>query len=113
MNSTPDNASLEALQDIRSIMDRSARFVSLSGMSGVWAGAVALVGAFAGYQMLQNPNYQYIGRPLEGTPEYFDVFTIRLMMLGVAVFIVALAGAFYFTYKKARKHSHTLWNNAS
>jgi hypothetical protein len=113
MDTKGNNASLEELQDIRSIMDRSARFVSLSGMSGIWAGGVALIGSFIAYQLLQKPDYQYIGRPLTGTPEFFDKFTLNLVLLGIGVFVVALAGAFYFTYKKAKKHSHTLWNNAS
>lgn len=113
MNTNTDNASLETLQDIRSIMDRSARFVSLSGMSGIWAGSVAIVGSYIAYQLLQQPAYKFIGKPLDGTPEFFDKFTLHLLLLGIAVFVIALAGAFYFTYKKARKHSHTLWNNAS
>src|ERR1700744_2877545 len=37
--------SLEALKDIRQIMERSGRFISLSGWSGVAAGCWALAGA--------------------------------------------------------------------
>ena len=111
----PENkdVTLEALQEIRSIMDRSARFVSLSGMSGVWAGATALVGAYIASGLLQRPEYRYIGKGNEGTVAYFDSFTVHLMLLGIAVFAVALAGAFYFTYHKARRNGHTLWNYAS
>lgn len=107
------HASLETLQDIRDIMDRSARFVSLSGMSGIWAGSVALAGAYAAHVLLQQPGYQYIGRGTEGTPENFDRFTVNMIMLGIAVFALALAGAFYFTWRKARRNNQSLWSNAS
>ena len=113
MDSQPHHASLETLQDIRNIMDRSARFVSLSGMSGVWAGSVALAGAVAAYKLLQRTDFHYSSRSLEGTPDNFDSITLNLMMLAVAVFVVAFIGAFYFTWKKAKRHGHTLWNNAS
>jgi hypothetical protein len=50
---------LEALQDIKRIMERSSRFISLSGWSGVAAGLCALAGAWlavgriAGYKHLR------------------------------------------------------------
>ena len=113
MQAEKNDATLEALQDIRSIMDRSARFVSLAGMSGVWAGCTALAGAYIAHLMLQSPANRYIGTGIEASPAYFDAFTLRLMLLGFAVFIVALAGAFYFTFKKAKRNNHSLWNNAS
>src|SRR5215471_5162005 len=40
------NESLETLQDIRRMMERSSRFISLSGLSGVSAGVCALIGAY-------------------------------------------------------------------
>ena len=40
------NQPLETLQDIKRIMERSSRFISLSGLSGVSAGVFALIGTF-------------------------------------------------------------------
>lgn len=37
--------SLETIQDIKNMMERSSRFISLSGWSGIAAGGCALVGA--------------------------------------------------------------------
>jgi len=108
-----NDSTLEALREIRIIMDKSARFVSLSGMSGIWAGITGLVGAAVAYLWLQKPEFQYIGKATEGTPDYFDHFTIRLMMLGISTFLVAFAGAFYFTWKKTKLTGQTMWNNAS
>jgi predicted lysophospholipase L1 biosynthesis ABC-type transport system permease subunit len=44
----PENH-LETLSEIRSLMERSSRFISLSGLSGVFAGVFALIGAFVVY----------------------------------------------------------------
>lgn len=107
------HASLETLQDIRNIMDRSARFVSLAGMSGIWAGAVALAGAYIAHNLLQKPGYEYIGKTRGDELQNFDQITVNLLLLGIGVFAVALAGAFYFTWKKAKRNNHSLWNNAS
>ena len=107
-----EQGSLEALRDIRKMMEQSARFVSLSGLSGIWAGVTAMVGGVIAFNWLRSPANKYIGS-FEGSLSYFDPFTVRLMLLGVAVFAVAFSGAYYFTYRKARKHKQQLWNNAS
>lgn len=106
-------STLETLEEIRNIMDRSARFVSLSGLSGVWAGICALAGAAIAYAWTQEPQYSYIGKINEASANYFDAYTIRFIALGLAVFTIALIGAIFFTYRKANKHGHKLWNNAS
>ncbi len=113
MQANNNDATLEALQEIRSIMDRSARFVSLSGWSGIWAGLSALVGAFIARGWLMDPEFQTIGKRLDTTPDYFDPFSVRLMMLGMGVFIVALCGALFFTWRKAQRSNQSLWNTAS
>lgn len=105
--------SLEAIQEMRDIMNRSSKFLSLSGMSGIWAGATALAGAAIAHRWLQKPEFSYIGKPTDGTPEFFDSFTIRLMSLGIMVFLVAFAGALFFTVKKAKKKGQNLWTSAS
>lgn len=114
MDTQQQDTSLETLQQIRSIMERSARFLSLSGWSGIWAGSVALVGAGVAYQLLERfahsaANYrEYIPRTLP-----LDRLTLTLLMLAVAIFLVAFAGGFYFTYKKNQRAGVKMWNTAS
>jgi hypothetical protein len=108
-----NDETLEALQEIRSIMDRSARFISLSGWSGIWAGTIALIGAAIAYSWLQQPTYEGIGSRLYASAEHFDVSTVKFIFLGVAVFLTAMAGAVYFTYRKAARLGQKVWNNAS
>ena len=45
---------LEALKDIRQLMKQSNRFLSLSGLSGIFAGVYALIGAYAGHSVILN-----------------------------------------------------------
>jgi hypothetical protein len=44
-----NDKAIEALTDIRSMMERSSKFISLSGLTGVFAGIFALAGATAVY----------------------------------------------------------------
>ncbi len=98
---------LENLQEIRSIMERNTRFLSLSGLSGVMAGVCALIGAgIADYRMR---NYYY---------HHFDYGRIKdltqeLILLAAGVFISALAFAYFFTARKARKSGEKVWNKTS
>ena len=113
MESSNNDETVEALQEIRDILNRSSRFISLSGFSGIWAGGTALVGAWYARGLMRDPASMYTAVNNEATAAYFDPQTNRLIVLAFIVFIVAFAGAFYFTYKKARYHGHVLWNHAS
>ena len=113
MQSENKDVSLETLAEIRDIMNRSVRFISLSGWSGIWAGLTALAGATLAYIWLNEPQYKYIGKINEASLDYFDSYTIRFIVLGIVVFIVALTGGIYFTYRKAHRQGQALWNNAS
>jgi len=37
---------IEDIKEIRTLMERSTRFLSLSGLSGIFAGLFALIGAY-------------------------------------------------------------------
>ena len=41
---------IETIQDIKRMMERSSRFISLSGLSGIAAGTCALIGAYIARQ---------------------------------------------------------------
>jgi hypothetical protein len=101
--------SLQTLQEIRDIMERSARFLSLSGWSGVWAGCTALVGASIVYtwQPYADTSSENFGCTL------CNPAAVRLIVLAVIVFLVALVGAFFFTWRKVKSQGLTLWNHSS
>jgi hypothetical protein len=115
---TPTEDSRQALHDIRSIMERSSRFLSLSGWSGIWAGCTALAGAAIG-QIWLPPGVLYgeaAGPGRYGGAEPFcfcGAAFYKPLLLAVAIFIVALAGGYYFTWQKMRRQRATIWNHAS
>ena len=91
------NTNLEDLKHIRSMMERSSKFLSLSGMSGVSAGAVALLGALAAYYMLNG------SLKITGDIKY------DLIILAIITILGAAAVGFYFCARKARKNGSKLW----
>ena len=101
------------------MMARSARFLSLSGWSGIWAGCTALVGAAIGYAFLPHSLLEanYLSGPTrmeDAAPYCFcgaDFY--QPLILATLIFIVALAGAYYFTWKKMRREGTSLWHPAS
>jgi hypothetical protein len=114
--------SLEALQDIRRMMERSARFISLSGLSGVCAGIIALIGATIahywltqayGHSLWTDPNYYPNPRHSGGTPPLNLSLNLKLFLLGLAVLIAALTLGFYFTWRRAKKSGLTFWDPAA
>ncbi len=106
--------SLEALKEIRSIMHNSTKFVSLSGVSGVWAGFVALAGSAYAYYLLNKPdNMLVMGSSFEENESYFDPVTRQVFFLAIGIFVVALAGAFYFTQRKSKSLGQTMWNHVA
>lgn len=100
---------LNALSDIRKMMDRSSRFISLSGLSGVFAGITALVGAYFAYLEIQkylNGSYGY------GVGADMDIES-NLLKLGITILIVAIGGGLLFTYRQSRKKKLPMWDKTA
>jgi hypothetical protein len=102
----------ETLQDIRQLMDRSSRFISLSGLSGISAGICALAGAWSARNMMVSYYGDYNSRGFFSGDE-FSRLKIKLIFLAGAVFMVAFLSSFYFTWLRARKQNVALWGNSS
>ena len=100
----------EDLRAIREIMERSSKFLSLSGLSGILAGAGALIGAAIGWFFILDSGYaKYVEHiPVVGRSvcQNIDLCLIidALLVLGFALF-----GTVYFSQKKARKAGQRLW----
>jgi hypothetical protein len=98
------------IASIRSIMERSAKFISLSGLSGVVAGIYALIGAFAAYLLIYYP-YSPIGFRFYYVSEQQVI--IKLLAIALAVLIASLTTGYLLSLKKARKLGVSVWSNAS
>lgn len=110
-NQQPAN-SLQDIKDIRRIMERSSRFISLSGLSGIAAGVCALVGAWLGYQMLDQYYGSYNSKGFFSGDE-FSRLKIRMAGLAAIIFIVAFVSSYYLTWRKAKKQGLPVWDHTS
>ncbi|MCB0823350.1 MAG: hypothetical protein KDC09_11680 [Bacteroidales bacterium] len=105
------------LQEIKSLMERSSRFLSLSGLSGVSAGIIALIAAAIAYYLLDFGRIKYttnfyLLRPMEEFSYQMDLLT-NLLILAIATFVLALASAYYFSWRKAKKYNYSLWDHTT
>jgi hypothetical protein len=93
---------LEDIAQIRSIMERSSSFISLSGLSGVLAGIYALAGAYIAYRIV------YIEKLALTAREYYvnetDVI-IKLAMVALVVLVLAVTTGLILTARKSGKKS--------
>lgn len=108
-NMSKHQEQLNALSDIRNMMDRSSRFISLSGLSGVFAGITALAGAYFAHKELNaytSGNYGY------GNDADFEI-EANLLKIAFSVLIIALIGGFIFTFRQSRKKNIPLWGKTA
>lgn len=54
MSEKQNETYIDDLKEIRSMMEKSSRFISLSGLSGVSAGIIALAGAVMAWWYIHN-----------------------------------------------------------
>lgn len=109
------NEHLQTLTEIRGLMERSSKFLSLSGLSGVSAGVIALAGAAVVHLRLRTDwfkliNYQRLELYDNPTHQQIKQF---LLLVGVTVLALALITGTYFTVQKARRQGLSIWNTAS
>lgn len=109
---------LETLQDIKSMMERSSRFISLSGWSGVAAGICALIGAWLGIAKINEfQNARKAGYTTKEGTRYvsdgIDQLSHELLIIAGGVFIAALITAFLFTYFRSKKAGIKIWGTSA
>tara|TARA_R110002051_G_scaffold255120_1_gene314157 strand:- start:4624 stop:5259 length:636 start_codon:yes stop_codon:yes gene_type:complete len=108
------NKYLNDITEIKNIMNRSSRFISLSGLSGILAGIYALIGAALAYVRLKDfspTNYDgFTGRSssLWGTDVVKD-----LTLIAIAVLVLAGITGFVMTLKKSKKSGEKIWDSTS
>lgn len=96
---------LKDISEIKDLMNRSSRFISLSGLSGIFAGLYALIGAAVAYWLVMNSGREYL--ILDGKVFrliMLDLFLIALLSVGTAIFL---------TTKKARKEGVKMWDSST
>jgi hypothetical protein len=104
----------EDLQTIREIMERSSKFLSLSGLSGIFAGICALIGAtVAWFFILDSGHVQY--DEYMRIPGGWSTSGIRFYLALDAMLVLGIAalGAYFFSQRKARKAGQKFWTKTT
>jgi hypothetical protein len=100
----------EDLVHIRSMMERSSRFISLSGLSGVFAGLSALLGGVYVYQLFKVNGIEYF----EDNHQLYSTSLItELILTAFVILFFALAFGIFFTVRKSKKLNLPIWTSAT
>jgi hypothetical protein len=109
-----NSKSIEDLRTIRKIMEESTRFLSLSGLSGIFAGAIAITGALVAYFLILNTGAINIDKPGIGLSEE-KILSVRWLMIADAscVLLLSILFSLYFSFRKAKREGKEFWSPSS
>jgi len=96
---------LKDISEIKNMMHKSSRFISLSGLSGILAGIYALIGAAIAYWLVTDYSYGIL--KLDGQIFRWCLFTLFMVAL-----LSSVTGIF-LTTRKAKKHNAKIWDATS
>ncbi|HHC79962.1 MAG TPA: hypothetical protein ENK46_08765 [Flavobacteriia bacterium] len=101
---------LKDISEIKNIMNRSTRFLSLSGISGILAGVYALIGGAIAYKLLTD-----YGRLERGETYESSILNLELMLILIAgtVATLSVVTAYVLTKRKAVQNNEKMWAPAS
>lgn len=101
---------LKEIGQIRQIMERSSKFVSISGLSGVLIGLYALAGAALAYVKVYGFKSEF------GYRDHYvsePGITFYLFAIALAVLIASIATALFMGRRKAKRLKQSAWNATS
>ena len=101
---------LNDISEIKNMMNKSSRFISLSGLSGILAGIYSLVGAWFAYRIIYFDN-STIGSYRSLIISYDAV--IKLFLIAAAVILLSIVTGLILSVQKANKANEKLWNPTS
>ncbi|WP_025762512.1 hypothetical protein [Dyadobacter tibetensis] len=109
-----EQESLHTLNEIRELMEKSSKFLSLSGLSGVFAGIFALMGAAIAYIHFKTDWLAEILTPTGLSNKTGRSQIILFLFLdGLLVLAFSLTFGIILTIRKARKRGLKVWNGSS
>lgn len=97
---------LKDISEIKHLMNKSSRFISLSGLSGILAGIYALIGASVAFWLVNTYS--------DGVLFIFHgwVFWTCMAVLMLVALMSALTGVI-LTVRKAKMNDEKIWDNSS
>ena len=97
------------LAEIRDMMHRSSRFISLNGWSGIAVGLIALLGVYLAHGKVIStlPDFTYSPHPLASEQ------LSQLLFLAAGTLVLAIAAAMFFTIRESKRQEQGLWDAQS
>ena len=102
---------LQDISEIKTMMNKSSRFLSISGLSGILAGIYALIGAYIGYHIIYANNIVTIDgyRTLIITEErLMTIFIVAMTVVAMSIFTGIILSVL-----KAKKQNESMWDSTS
>ena len=96
------NELIKQVEDIKKMMEKSSKFMSISGISGILIGIYALLGSFFVQRIIKSID-KYIS-----LDNVFDIFGIA-----VAVLVLSIITGIIMAQRKAAKSKQSVWNTTS
>lgn len=98
---------IEDLKEIKDIMNRSSRFISLSGISGIVAGITALIGAYLVFKIV------YAGQFYTGFlyAKISHESTTKLIIIALSTLFIAIGSVIFFTTQETKKRNQKIWDS--
>ncbi len=101
---------LNDLSEIKNLMNRSSRFLSLSGLSGILAGTYSLIGAWMAYKTI------YFDTSTMGSYKNLVISqeaVFRLLYIAFSIIFLSLITGIVLTARKAKKSEERFWDTTS
>ena len=100
---------VEDLQDIKDIMNRSSRFISLSGFAGISAGLIALIGTWVAHRFVfSQGDYLHTQQNTLTSETLMQLTAIAGLTLGLAIMCTL-----FFTMRQTKKRGQKIWDHQS
>lgn len=102
---------LKDISEIKDLMNRSSRFISLSGLSGILAGIYALIGTWWVYDIIyatEEPS-----KDAYQTIVIYELEMLQIVGVAIAIVLLSIITAVFLSWRKAKKQNEKLWDAAS
>lgn len=92
---------ISTLSEIKEMMEKSSKFLSLSGLSAIFVGIYAFIGAYAAYYILNSSGFTTLNI---NTPYRLQI----IILSALALLAISLITVFYLSWIKAKKAGQKL-----
>lgn len=110
----------DELSAIRGLMERSSKFISLSGLSGILAGIYALIGATIVYYKVYSKMPAPLNPYLQSTPDmggvsygYISNFPSEIFLIAIIILLASITTGILLSKRKAQKNGQSIWGRTS